>query len=260
MAIDYVIDYACVPKQTLSTEEILDRIKFRERALAVIRTYRQAGDNRPPTEMGFEYTRSQPDGSTDTQLIVVQNALDNAEDLHKLEHHCVGCPANAAKAPFGCMNFIQYPISAEAERWLLDQLPAPEEPILWLLLRKSVEEMNYDGETVRPLRSNPDYFEETRVMGRDMIEFTFSANQVFEMLFLLGHIQPPHAAMLLLFFKAVPRAIEANVVVQIMNRMLSPSQIEQHFPFQLPIRDEDDKTIAEFKRFFYSCAVAGVEA
>ncbi|MDX2163092.1 MAG: hypothetical protein SF162_17380 [bacterium] len=256
MAIDYVIDYACVPKATLTTEGIIDRIKFRERALAVIRTYRQAGDMRPPTEMGFEFTRSQPDGSEDTQLIIVQNALDNADALDTLAHHCEGCPANAARRPFGCMNFIQYPISAAAERWLLDQLPAPDEPILWLLLRQSVQEMQYDGESVRPMRANSAYFEESRVAGRDMVEFVLSANQVFEMLFLLGHVQPPHAAMLLLFFHAVPRKIEANVVVQIMNQMLTPEQIDQHFPSQMKVTDADDLTISELKRFFHALWLA----
>lgn len=251
MAIDTVVDYTCIPKQTLSTEEILDRIKFRERALTVIRTYREAGDMRPPTEMGFELTRSLPDGSEDTQLIVVQNALDNADALEPLQVHCEGCPANVSGNPFGCMNFIQYPISAAAERWLLDRLPPPEEPLLWLLLRKSVEELGYDGSSVAALRQNPVYFEEQRVAGRDLVEFVFSADQAFEMLFLLGHVQPPHAAMLLMFFGAVPRKIEANVIVQIMNGMLTAEQIDEHFPFLMQPQSDDDRTIRELKRFFH---------
>jgi len=252
MAIDHIVDYSCVPKQTLGTEDILDRIKFRERALTVIRTFRDAGDMRPPSEMGFEYTRSQPDGSEETQLIVVQNALDNADALEPLQVHCEGCPANVTGNPFGCMNFVQYPISAAAERWLLDRLPPPEEPLLWLLLRKSVEELGYDGTSVAALRQNPIYFEESQVLGRDLVEFVFSANQAFEMLFLLGHVQPPHAAMLLMFFGAVQRKIEANVIVQIMNRMLSPDQIDQHFPFLMQPEESDDRTIRELKRFFHA--------
>ncbi len=252
MAIDTIIDYDCIPKQTLGTEEILERLKFRDRAHIVIDQYRRAGDQRPPTDMGFEFTRSHPDGTSETQTIIVQNALDNADDLDKLAHHCVGCPANASGAPFGCMNFIQYPISAEAERWLLDQLPPTDQPLLWLLLKQSVQEMGYDGETVRPLRANPAYFEESRVAGRDMIEFVFNANQVFEMLFLLGHVSPTHAAILCLFFNAVPRQIEANVIVQVMNRLLTRDQIEKHFPFSLKTTDDDDRTSADLKRYLLS--------
>jgi hypothetical protein len=252
MAIDTIIDYDCIPKQTVATEAIMERLKFRDRAEIVIRQYRLAGDLRPPSQMGFEFTRSHPDGTSETHMIIVQNALDNAEDLDKLAHHCVGCPANASAAPFGCMNFIQYPITAAAERWLLDQLPAPDQPLLWLLLRQSVQEMGYDGESVRPLRSNPAYFEEARVAGRDMVEFVFNANQVFEMLFLLGHVSPTHAAVLCLFFNAVPRAIEANVIVQLMNRLLTRDQIEKHFPFVLSIADDEDRSIADLKRYLYT--------
>jgi hypothetical protein len=256
MAIDFIVDYDCVPKQTLTTEGIMERIKERERAETVIRIYREAGDNRPLTEMGFELTRSLPDGSEDTQLVIVQNALDNAAELDPLAHHCVGCPANASGLPFGCMGFIQYPISADAERWLLDQLPPPEEPLLWLLLRQGVQELGYDGEAVRPMRSNPVYFEEQRVMGRDMVEFVFNANQVFEMLFLLGKIQPPHAGLLLLFFHAIPREIEADTIVAIMNRRLTADEISQRFPFIMQPKDDDDGTIRELKRFFYALYLA----
>ncbi len=252
MAIDYIVDYSCVPKQTLGTEGILERIKERERAQNVIRIYREAGDERPLSEIGFELTRNLPDGTSDTQLIIVQNALDNAAELDPLAHHCEGCPANAAKSPFGCMNFIQYPISAAAERWLIDQLPPPELPLLWLLLRQGVQEMGYTGDTVRSLRANPVYFEERRVIGRDMVEFLFTADQVFEMLFLLGNIQPAHAGMMLLFFNAVPRAVEADVIVKIMNKQLTREEIEAKFPFQMQVEEVDDPTVAEIKRFFYA--------
>lgn len=252
MAIDHIVDYACVPKQTLGTEGILDRIKERERAQNVIRIYREAGDMRPPTEMGFELTRNLPDGSSETQLVVVQNALDNAAELDPLAHYCTGCPANASGVPFGCMNFIQYPISAAAERWLLDQLPPPELPLLWLLLRQGVQEMGYDGASVRSLRANPVYFEERRLMGRDLVEFTFSADQVFEMLFLLGNVQPAHAGLVLLFFHAIPRDVEADSIVKVMNRQVTPVEIAARYPFRMAVKPDDDATIREIKLFFYA--------
>ena len=68
---------------------------------------------------------------------------------------------------------------------------------------------------VKPLRANPTYFEERRVAGRDMVEFIMTANQVFEMLFLLGNIQPAHAGALLLLFNAIPREVETAQIVQI---------------------------------------------
>lgn len=252
MAIDYVIDYDCVPKQKLGTDGILERIKGRARAESVIRLFREHGDGRPPGEMGFEFTRSLPDGAEETQVIMVQDMLDQAAELDPLASYCESCPANALRRPFGCMGQIQYPISAAAEAWLLDRLPGPDQPLVWLLLRQGVQEMGYDGSAVRPLRANSTYFEERRVRGRDMVEFVFSADQVFEMLFMLGHIQPSHAGMLLLLFAAIRRDVEANQIVQIMSHALTAEQIAQQFPFQMKPDANDDNTIADLKQFFYA--------
>ncbi len=136
MAIDYVIDYGCVPKETLGTDGILDRLKARDRAATVIQLFRENGDQRPPSEMGFEMTRTTLEGVEETQVVVVQDMLDRAAELDPLADYCAGCPANVRGVPFGCVGFIQYPISARAERWLLDRLPGIDEPLVWLLLRQ----------------------------------------------------------------------------------------------------------------------------
>src|SRR5262249_24436682 len=154
---------------------------------------------------------------------------DQAAELDPVARYCAFCPANRAGAPFGCINKIDYPISAAAERWLLDQLPGIDQPLVWMLQRQGVQELGYDGEPVRPLRANPTYFEERRVAGRDLVEFVMTADQVFEMLFLLGSIQPAHAGVLLLLFNAIPRDVEAAQIVQIMKRALTPEQIAHDF-------------------------------
>jgi hypothetical protein len=252
MAIDYVIDYACIPKETLTTEGIVERLKARERAHSVIRLFRENGDQRLPSEMGFEFTRTNAAGEEETRVVVVQEMLDRAAELDPLAHHCAGCPANAKGEPFGCVGSIAYPISALGERWLLDQLPGTDQPLVWLLLRQGVQELGYDGASVRPLRANPTYFEERRVAGRDMVEFVMTADQVFEMLFLLGDIQPAHAGVLLLLFGAIPREVEAAQIVRIMNRTLTLDEITRDFPFQMTNQPDDDRTVAELKAFFHA--------
>ncbi len=252
MAIDYVIDYPCAPKEALTTDGIVERLKARERANAVIRLFRENGDQRPPSEMGFEFTRTNADGEEETRVIVVQEMLDSVAELDPLAQYCVGCPANATGTPFGCTGFIDYPISAAGERWLLDRLPGIDQPLVWLLLRQGVQEMGYDGAPVRPLRANPTYFEERRVPGRDLVEFVMTADQVFEMLFLLGDIQPAHAGVLLILFGAIPREIEAEHIVRIMNGTLTADEIARDFPFQMPLHPNDDRTTAALKAFFYA--------
>jgi hypothetical protein len=250
MAIDYVIAYDCPPKQAFGIEEVVERLKGRARAETIIRLFRENGDSRPPSQMGFEFVRSTPEGEEETQIIVVQDLLDRALELDAYKDACVGCPANARGVPFGCVGAIQYPLSEHAERWLLERLPDIHSPLHWLLLRQGIQEMGYDGADVKPLRASGTYFERATALGRDMGEFSIDSDQVFEMMFLLGDVQPTHAAMLLQFFEAVPRATEAGQIVQIMNRQLTAAEIAAQYPLQLLPASGDDATIVDLKRFF----------
>ncbi len=254
MAIDYIVDYPCVPKQTLGTEGILERLKGQERARAVIELFRRSGDTRPPTEMGFEFTRAAADGSEESQVIVVQHLLDFAAELRPLEGHCRGCPANRTGAPFGCMGQIKYPLSGQGEAWLLSRLPNVDETLLWMLLRQGIKEFNYDGSTAAPLReANSAVFAEQRASQRALGELVVNSNQVFEMVFLVGHIQPNHAGVLLLFFGAVTRRLEAP---EIMAMGTMPLAAREQIPFQIGPEPDDDATTAELKEFLYALYLA----
>jgi hypothetical protein len=255
MAIDYVIDYDCIPKQQLTTEGIIERIKGRERAAMVIRLFRENGDERPPSEMGFDFTRSSPDGEEDTELIVVQDILDFADELKALEHHCRGCPANRTDSAFGCMSFVQYPISGKAEAWLLNQLPSINEPLVWLLLKQGVDNFQYDGQQVILLRQQSDsYFEDKQAALRTLGEFSINANQVFEMVFTLGDIIPNHGAMLLLFYNALERSeLQANEIMA-----LAPATDEkvEKLPFLHQIMQGDDSSTVDLKEFLQALYIA----
>jgi hypothetical protein len=254
MAIDYVIDLNCIPKETLSTDGIIERLKEDERAQTIIALFRKNGDERPPSEMGFEFTRSTPNGEEEHRVIVVQDLIDRAAELRPLAHHCTGCPANRARRPFGCIGFIQYPVTKEGETWMLDRLPVPDEPLIWLLLKQGVEEFNYDGKMVEPLRQSSDvYFADRTVQGRLLGEFSFNSNQLFEMLFAVGNITPNHGALLLLFLNAIRRDIEAN---EIMSLSPAASDVETRYPFILEAEDEDDTTTTEIKEFLRALYIA----
>lgn len=254
MAIDYIIDYECEPKRVLSTQGIVDRLKGEERARTIIRLFRESGDPRPPSEMGFEFTRSTPEGAEENREIVVQDLLDAAEELRPLEHHCVGCPANSAGRPFGCIGHIEYPISGVGEAWLLDQMPVPDDTLIWLLLKQGIEEFKYDGASIEPLRSgSSNYFEDELPASRILGEFTIDANQVFEMMFTVGKINPNHAAILLLFTGAVPRDVEAEMLMRLTP---APPDVDERYPFILQAEEGDDPTISQLKAFLHALYVA----
>jgi hypothetical protein len=249
MAIDYVVHLTCTPKETFGADGILDRLKAGARAREVIRLYRENGDGRPPSEMGFEFTRSTPEGEEEIAVILVQDMLAQAAELEPLLPWCADCPANVLGRPFGCYGAINYPISSAAEKWLLDQLPSNQDAILWLLLRETLKEN--DGHAVGPLRAGGAYFEEKAIRGRQYPEAVASADQIFQMLFLYGHIQARHAGILLLFFHAVPRdSLEPTDITRLLDGTFPQGEMEERFPFRLAHDDGDDSSVAEFKTFF----------
>lgn len=255
MAIDYIIEYDCVPKQTLGADGIIERLKSRERADMIIRMFRESGDDRPPSEMGFDFTRSTPEGEDETQLIVVQDILDFVADLNPLAPHCQGCPANRTGTSFGCTGFVQYPISGKGEAWLLNQLPSINDPLVWLLLKKGVESFNYNGALIARLRAQGDtYFEDSQAAFRPIGEFNLNANQVFEMIFMVGDIIPNHGAIMLLFYNAIERSeLQADDIMG-----LSPADDAKikKYPFMHQIMQGDDRTISELKEFLNAVYVA----
>lgn len=254
MAIDYLIDYKCYPKQELTSEGIVERIKGRARAEAVVRLFRNNGDNRPVNEIGFELARNTPDGNEETRIVMVQDLIDQAEQLAPYAIYCEGCPANNTGKPFGCIGQIEYPISQKAEVWLLNQLPMPDETLPWILLKQGIQEFRSAGISVNTMRA-PDqpFFEERGVLVRALGEFNVNTNQIFEMLFLLGHIRPSYAGMILIFFRAIARDMSAD---EIMALSKSPENAFERYPFLHSINEEDDSSIQQLKNFLRAVYLA----
>jgi hypothetical protein len=247
MAIDYVIDYPCTPKAELGTEGILGRLKDRERAQLVIGWFRDHGDERPPDQMGFEFTRAAP-GDDVTQdagasVQVVQDLLDRAAALDALAGHCAGCPANRTGEPFGCMGFMHYPVSAQAEALLLAGLPE-DGPLAALLLR-GIEAFGYDGAPVRALRQHEGtYFADPYAPARTVMGYAVTADQVWEMLIGVGPIAPNHGALLLLFSGAIRRDLHPQTIAHIAP---APPGAADELPFLLAPSPADDGSSRELK-------------
>jgi hypothetical protein len=253
MAIDHVIDLDCVPKQTLTTPGLLARIKARNRAEAIIKLYRDHNDNRPPAEMGFEMVRRTPDGAEETQVVMVKDLLADASPLEALATHCVGCPANRRGSSFGCFDIINYPISRAAELWLLKQLPGPDDPLILLLLRQTLSEYVFKSQEVARMRETPGIiFESNERFARRIEDVQITNDQVFEMLFLNSVIEPPHAALLLLFFGAIPRDMDVEALMA----LTRGEGGERNVPFLMKPEPSDDESITALKAFFEALHIA----
>jgi len=250
VGIDYLIDYGCPPKHAFSLAELVARLKGKERAERIIRLYRDNGDWRPPSEMGFEFVRRAADGAEETEVVIVQNLLDAAAELEPWAEHCRACPANRFADAFGCMDAISYPITERAERWLLARLPEESHPLPYMLLQKAIREHGYKGEIARKLRAQQGvFFEAEEAPVRDLHALHVSGDQVFEMLFLAGHIQPAHGSLLLQFFGGISQDLDPDVIMQL---AAPPSEawIEENVPFLLAAETGDPPDILAFKRFF----------
>ncbi len=252
MGIDHFIDWDCVPKQTLTTPGILSRLKARERAAAIFKLYRDKGDQRPASEMGFEMVRRMPDGTEDTRVVIVQTLIDDASQLDPLAHHCEGCPANRRGQPYGCFDYINYPITRAAELWLLKQLPGIDEPLSFLLLNQTVREFAPTGERVMEMRAKPGvFFQTAERFGKNLEDVQITTDQVFEMLFLNGTIQPQYAALLLVFFGAIPRDMDADALMA----LTEPGTHEVEFLMK-PEPDDDDESIIALQVYFEAMFIA----
>ncbi len=262
MAIDYIIELDCIPKRELSADGIRERLKERARAREVIQWFRAAGDAREPAQMGFEFSHRRPGEARDKQLIVVQDLLDHASALDDYAEHCASCPANRSGGDFGCVGFIQYPISARAETWLLERLPVPDEPLVWLLLKQGIQRLGYDGASVRELReadggidaAERAYFELPIAPERRLGELRVSGDQALEMIFGVGErIIPNHAGILLLFFGAIDRDLEAQEIQDISS---FDESIRDRFAFEMAAGSDADSCIQELISFFRAMYLA----
>jgi hypothetical protein len=202
--------------------------------------------------MGFEMVRRMPDGTEETQVIVIQNLLDEAEPLDMWSHHCIGCPANRSGKPYGCYGSINYPISRAAELWLLKQIPSLDEPLPFLLLNQTMKEFSLTGKQGIEMRSKAGvFFETSERFGKPLEDTQITSDQVFEMLFLNGMIQPAHGALLLIFFGAIPRDGDAQALMS-----LTEVNGNRAVPFLLKPDPTDDASIAALKDFFEALYIA----
>lgn len=216
MGIDYVVDRSCPLKDDLSTPRMVELVKGRDRALSVLAMLRERGDTSDPASITFTSVLQTPDGIEEKE-VSVQSLLDAAEALKAHEHHCTDCPANIAAEPCGCYGYVRYPILGKAEQWLMSLLPKDLNTTAGQLLRRAVADFAYDGEPMRELRQDPTFFEDQRPVrqrwgGLLSGRWELTSDQLLQMMFCVGDVQPIHAAMLALFLGLLPHDTDPAVL------------------------------------------------
>ena len=140
-----------------------------------------------------------PEGPVE-QKVSVGTLLKQVEELDVHAHHCQGCKANLPGRPFGCYGSVSYPISAKAEEWLMSLLPSDLKSPAGYMLRSAVTDLKYTGGMFLEMRPKDMFFESPtpvkRKWGSWLSAWTLSSDQLLQMLFGLGNLQPSHCKMM----------------------------------------------------------------
>ncbi len=252
MGVDYVVDLGCEPKDVLGTQEIVDLLKARSRAEYVRDMMRSQGDVRSLSEMTFETVVLRPEGPI-REEVSVQALFDDAKALDPLASACEGCEARCTPRPFGCVGYVSYPVSAATEAWLLEQLPDRLDSSAGTMLESAVWDFDWDGSYTRHLRAQGDTFFENRASPRRTWGevFQITGDQIWQILFGLGHLSPAHSMMCALFVGLIPHEIAADAL----GGLSQDTALVAGHALRYDI-DHPDLQIAELRRFFRAMGLA----
>jgi hypothetical protein len=199
VGIDYIVDLDCPPKKALSIERIVALRKGQNQAAAIIEMARRSGDQRAPEQLSFTRLVLRPEGPVE-EKISVGTLLNQVQALHPHAPHCQGCKANLLARPFGCYGSVSYPISIRSEEWLMSLLPRELKSPAGHLLRFAVTDLNYTGGMFLTMRPQEMFFEGRtpirRRWGSWFSGWTLTSDQLLQMLFGLGNLQPSHCKMM----------------------------------------------------------------
>ncbi len=207
MAIDYVLATACEPQKRLGVERLVALHRTRILARSAIAHMKEDGEDRSPSEIEVQLTTRKPEGDS-ARGVTLQDLLDEAKPLDEVTPGCATCPAGFTRE-LACHRRIRYPIPEHVEAWLMGRFPKNLQCSAGVLLARGIEEFKWDGEPTRKLRAaGTTYFESRAPYGvrweGETGVLEISSDQVFQMMFMVGHMAPTHGLMLSLFTGVIP--------------------------------------------------------
>lgn len=246
MAIDYFGLFPCKVRSLISNDELLAKIKARNRANTaheLVRKNPHPSYSDSEEEWTISIAKMTPDG-IEEQVVRIHDMLHEAEPLTAMSAHCVDCPENVRGDEFGCGGAIHYPISAQAEHWLMSRLPADIHSRRGALLMHAIADLGCDGLAVDENRTRngfsqlPSSIE--RQWGKMFAKKTrIRSSQILQMLFFSGSFRASHANMIAYIFGFIGNNFD----------LATDSSV---YP-----ESEDDSVILELKLFFRVSALAG---
>ncbi len=221
MGIEYVIEQACPVRDALGGPRMVQLVKWRNQARAAVALQERKGEPKPPAEIKIRSVLHTPEGKT-VRETDAQSLLDESEPLRPLETHCPPCCVNVAQAPFGCFGSIAYPIRRASEEALLSLLPRTLDCTAGQFLRSALADFHMDGARAATLRGHGGrFFESAESARRDWsgwwTKYSVDFNQMFELIFTGGKIEPAHGFVLCLILGVIDQRLDAREIVGLMH-------------------------------------------
>ncbi|MEI8363257.1 MAG: hypothetical protein WCG35_08565 [Betaproteobacteria bacterium] len=246
MAIDYYASFPCKVREAFSDEDLLKMEKARNRATTVLNLMRnnpQVDPKKPESEWSFKTVVLGPDGPQEMEMRI-SDLLTEAAPLQELAPHCVNCPYNLRSADFGCGGAIHYPISTQAEQWILSRLPDDLSTHRGQLLTRAINDFHFDGTGIDAARNRKELYESVTPPERKWGSFfskktRITSSQILHMSFCVGNLQATHSKLIAYFLGFL------NDDFELFDN-----------PDNLQNSENDDSTI-ELKYFYSVAALAG---
>jgi hypothetical protein len=209
MGADFIVHRACEPKRALGEGDALEGTKA---MLEMLKAHNRAellaanAGGRDPRSLRLKVVRTGSGGAVE-QEVSYGELRAAAASLHAHAGSCGGCPANVSGNPFGCFGAVAYPVTAVAERWMVDRLQPADRPGGSLLL-DAIHDFRYDGAPIREMRARG-LFElqraaEKTVRKKLLHSIRVTGDQLFQAFFSVGGaLGPSHCALLLTFLGAL---------------------------------------------------------
>ena len=220
MGIDFMVDYSCGIKETLGRERLLELLKKEIAAHTALQQSRREGRETPASKIIITRRVIDPEGVRD-ETASAEELLDETAVLDEYRGQCWECRANFGRYPFGCHGFIDYPITGPLEEWLASRLPENINCTAGYFLRSALEDFSYDGGPIPGLRAEEDRFFERKKpikisWSLPDATITITTDQLLEMMFHVGPLQPSHSAILCLFLGMADHRLELEKTAEML--------------------------------------------
>jgi hypothetical protein len=262
MSIDYVIHYPCIIRKHISNTQLLAITTQRSQALQLL-AFTMIEQEKTEEEARNKIIKIKlfdENNQAVKKEVKIGELLDQTDVIDKLRPACKDCPVSKG-IDFGCFGQIHFPISRNAEQWLIELLKKLNKKGLPdSILINVIQDNNVSGKKFSDLRQgvSHDYFESKvqyslSIKKSLLKKSSINTNQLFEAFF--GKETLDIADLLYIgFFSGGLQIIEEKPenmdAYTAYFQTKSKDGKEVYYLYQSPEYKGDDSTIKELQTFF----------